>query len=425
MAEPDVLIVGAGLAGLCCALRLYEIGVPFRIVEASDGVGGRVRTDDLDGFRLDRGFQVLLTAYPESERVLDYGPLDLKPFYPGALVRYRGAFHRLADPRRRPLAGLRSFFGPIGTPADKFRIFSLLAKVSAGKIEDQFRRPEGLTLDFLRWGGRFSDAMIDRFFRPFLGGIFLERDLVTSSRLFRFVFRTFAAGTAAVPNRGMGAIPEQLAARLPAESIRLNAPVERVEPGRVVLRGGEELRAKAVVVATDGPVAAELLGGRLKAPGTRAVCCLYFAADESPLKEPILVLNADDPGPVNNLAVMSDVAPGYTPPGSALVSASVLGDPAQDDATLEAAVREQLAGWFGPAARGWRPLRTYRIRHALPDQTAPALDVPERPVKLADGLYVCGDHRDTASLNGAMASGWRAAQAVAEDRLAAAAKESG
>ena len=176
-----------------------------------------------------------------------------------------------------------------------------------------------------------------------------------------------------------------------------------------------------MVVATDGPEAGRLLvGRRIKVPPSRGVTCLYYAAGESPLKEPVLVLNADEPGPVNHLAVMSDVAPAYAPPGAALVSASVLGVPPGDDAALEAAVREQLAGWFGPAVRRWRPLRAYRIRHALPDQTAPALDVPERPVKLDDGLYVCGDHRDTASLNGAMASGWRAAQAMAADLHAAA-----
>src|SRR5262249_11093236 len=143
MAEPDVLIVGAGLAGLGCALRLYEVGIPFRIVEASDGVGGRVRTDALDGFQLDRGFQVLLTASPEARRVLDSEPLALKPFYHGALIRCGGRFHRVADPRRHLLDGLRGVVTPIGTPADKFRLLTLVSKVTAGKAEDQLRRPEG------------------------------------------------------------------------------------------------------------------------------------------------------------------------------------------------------------------------------------------------------------------------------------------
>jgi phytoene dehydrogenase-like protein len=415
MAAPEVVIVGAGLAGLGCALRLREAGVPFQIVEASDAVGGRVRTDLIDGFRLDRGFQVLLTSYPEAERSLDYGPLDLKRFSHAAMIRFGGRFHRIADPRREPWTAFKSLFGPIGTMRDKFRLWPLASKVTAGKVEDQFRRPEGLTLDFLRWGGRFSETMIERFFRPLFGGIFLERDLVTSSRLFRFVLRMLVEGDAAVPAAGMGAIPAQLAARLPADVMRLNAPVESVEPGKVRLRGGEELAARAIVVATEGPEAVRLLADQVRDPGSRSVCCLYFAADESPAKEPILFLNADEAGPVNHLAVMSDVAPSYAPAGSALVSVSVLGNPTADDTALLAALREQLAGWFGSAANRWGYLRTYRIPHALPDQTAPALDEPHRPVRLDDGLYVCGDHRDHGTIHGALASGWRAAQTVADD----------
>ncbi|HEY1379042.1 MAG TPA: NAD(P)/FAD-dependent oxidoreductase [Gemmataceae bacterium] len=415
MADTDVLIVGAGPAGLACGLRLREIGIPFRIVEASDGVGGRVRTDEIDGFRLDRGFQVLLPAAPEVERTLDYGPLDLKPFKHADLIRFGGRFHRFADPRSEPWTAVKSLFGPIGTLRDKLRLSPLVSKVKAGKVEDQFRRPEGLTLDFLRWGGRFSETMIDRYFRPYCGCLFLDRDLVTSSRLFRFVLRALVEGGAAVPAAGMGAIPAQLAARLPADAVRLNAAVETVEPGKVVLRGGEETAARAVVVATDGPTAARLLPNDVRDPGSRAVTCVYFAADESPVKEPVLLMNADEPGPVNHLAVLSDVAPSYAPPGAALISASILGDPATDDAALAAAVREQLTGWFGPAVAGWRHLRTYRIRHALPDQSAPALDEPAKPARLDDGLYVCGDHRGHAGLDGALASGWRAAQAVAED----------
>lgn len=404
----DVAIVGAGLAGLCCALRLREIGISFQIFEVADAIGGRVRTDSLDGFRLDRGFQVLLTAYPEAQRMLDYGPLDLRAFQSGALIRFGGRFHRIADPRRHFFAGLRGSFGPIGNITDRFRILSLIHKTKAGTIDDQWTRPEGLTLDLLRWHG-FSDAMIDRFFRPFFGGIFLERELVTSSRLFRFLFRMFAQGEAAVPNAGMSAIPEQLAARLLPQTIKLNTGVSRIERNRIVLKNGDAIGASAIVVATEGPAASELLARRISPTASRGVTCLYFAASKSPIGEPILVLNADEKGPINNLAVMSDVAPGYAVAGAALVSVSVLGV-AND---LEAAVREQLTKWFGSTVRGWQHLRTYRVVHALPDQTAPALELPQRPVSLGDGLFVCGDHRETASIDGAMHSGWRAAQAVA------------
>ena len=148
--------------------------MPFEIVEASDGVGGRVRTDLLDGFRLDRGFQVLLPAYPEAERTLDYAPLDLKAFKHADLIRFGGQFHRIADPRLEPWTALKSLFGPIVSLRDSFRMMSLISKIKAGKVEDQLRRPEGLTLDFLRWGGGFSESMIDRYFRPYFSCIFFR-----------------------------------------------------------------------------------------------------------------------------------------------------------------------------------------------------------------------------------------------------------
>ncbi len=409
----DVVIIGAGLAGLACARRLIEVGKSFVVLEASDGVGGRVRTDVVDGYRLDRGFQILLMAYPEAKRHFDYPALRLKSFTRGALIRYCGKFHRIVDPRRDPIRAIGTLVGSIGTLGDKWKLLELETKVRAREPEQLFEQPEGLTLDLLRWHG-FSDAMIDRFFRPFFGGVFLEKELVTSSRMFRFVYRMFADGDAAVPELGMGALPEQLAALLPENAVRLGAPVVAIEPGLVRLDGGETIEAGAVVVATEGPAAAKLLGWPEPKPA-RAVTCLYFAADESPIKEATLVLDADDSGPVNNLAVMSDVSASYAPPGQSLISVSVLGDPVENDAALLTSVRNQLAGWYGEKVNGWRHLRTYRIRYALPDQTAPALDPARRPVKVSPGLYICGDHRADASINGALYSGWLAAQAVAED----------
>ncbi len=409
----DVVIVGAGLAGLACARRLLEVGKSFIVLEASDGVGGRVRTDVVDGFRLDRGFQILLMAYPEARRHFDYPALKLKSFTRGVLIRCCGKFHRIVDPRRDPIRAVGTLVGSIGTLGDKWKLLELETKVRAREPEQLFEQPEGLTLDLLRWHG-FSDAMIDRFFRPFFGGVFLEKDLVTSSRMFRFVYRMFADGDAAIPELGMGALPEQLASLLPENAVRFNAPVVAIEPGRVRLDGGETVSADAVVVATEGPAAAKLLGWPDPKPA-RSVTCLYFAAAESPIKEATLVVDADDGGPVNNLAVMSDVSASYAPAGQALISVSVLGDPIEDDTTLLTSVRNQLVGWYGDKVNGWQHLRTYRIRHALPDQTAPALDPARRPVKVSPGLYVCGDHRADASINGALYTGWLAAQAVAED----------
>jgi phytoene dehydrogenase-like protein len=234
--------------------------------------------------------------------------------------------------------------------------------------------------------------------------------------MFEFVYRMFTLGDVALPARGMAAIPEQLAGALPPDRVRLGQRVTAVGDGSVTLADGERLPARAVVVATDGPTASELLGGEPPAPGSVAARCLYFAADTAPVDEPVIVLDGDGEGPVNNLCVPSSVAPGYAPPGAALVSAAVLDRPGLPKGPdLEAAVLGQLADWFGSGVVAWRHLKTYHIPHAQPAQPPGTLEPPERPVRLRPGLYVCGDHRDNASINGALASGRRTADAVLED----------
>lgn len=408
----DVLIVGAGLSGLCCARRLQQQGLRCLVLESSDGVGGRIRTDTVDGFRLDRGFQVFLTSYPEAKSILDYEALKLKPFLPGALVRYGGRFHELTDPWRRPLSAIRSLFSPIGSFADKLRVASFRSRSLRGTIEDRFRDPETTSLQALQGAG-FSPPMIERFFRPFLGGIFLDSELRTSSRMLNFVFRMFSLGNACLPAEGMEAIPRQLAAALAPDSIRLGARVVRVGPGAVTLSTGEEIRAKSVVVAVEGLVVRELLGDTIS-PAGQGTTCFYFSAPRPPIAQPLLVLNGDGRGPINNLCVPTVAAPSYGPGDKSLVSVTVLGI-AKDPDRLLGDVREQLGEWFGTAVEEWRHLRTYSIPYALPAQSPPALNVPERPVRWQHGIYVCGDHRDNASIQGAMVSGRRTAEAVLKD----------
>ncbi|QEL18039.1 NAD(P)/FAD-dependent oxidoreductase [Limnoglobus roseus] len=414
MSQADVLIVGAGLAGLCCARRLQQCGISAQILEASDGVGGRVRTDVVNGFRLDRGFQVYLPAYPEGQRVLDLPALDLRPFKKGALVWYRGRFRRVTDPSEGVFGAAMGLFNPIGTPLDKLRVARLKARLLGSSWEKLLTSDNGLTLDELRVN-RFSAKMIERFFRPWLGGIFLDNSLTTSSRFFRFVFRAFAAGGAALPARGMAAIPEEIASGLSPGAILLNSPAEFVRSGEVRLAGGEAIRARAVVVATDGRVAGQLLGEDVPPVSFHGGTTLYYSAARSPQREPILMLNGEGQGVVNHVAVLSDAAHTYAPAGRALISASVLGIPNASDPDLDRQVRDQLRSWFGEVVTAWELLRVDRIPHALPDQSAGQLDLWQRSVRLRPGLYICGDSRDQASIDGAMTSGFRAAQAVAED----------
>jgi phytoene dehydrogenase-like protein len=406
----DVIVVGAGLAGLCCARELTAHGQDVLVLERGDDVGGRVRTDEHDGFLLDRGFQVLLTAYPEARRVLDYDALGLRPFLSGALVRRDGRFLPLADPLRRPTELLNTLRDGPGSLLDKLRVARLRLRLGRMSLNEILHAPQTTTAEALRREG-FSPAFVEAFWRPFLRGVLLDPELSTSSREFAFVVKLFAGGEAALPAAGMQALPRQVAAGLPPGSVRTGVTVEAVEDGGVRLAGGERLTAGTVVVAAEGPEAARLTGA-FAAPAPRAATCLYFAAERTPLGEPLLVLDGEGRGPVNNLAVLSDVAPSYAPPGAALISATVVGIPALDDAALERAVRDQLRDWFGAQVGDWRLLRTYRIPYALPALIPAEFAEPERPVRLAPGLLVCGDHRDTASIQGAMASGRRAAAAV-------------
>ncbi len=404
----DVVVVGAGLAGLCCAQDLARAGVECLVLEASDGIGGRVRTDRVDGYLLDRGFQILLTAYPEVQRRLDLGALNLAGFEPGAVVRVAGRFHQVADPLRRPLLIGTTITAPIGSLADKARLARLVVDVRTHPVADLLRRPETTTAVRLARAG-FSHQMVETFWRPLFAGIQLDPDLEVSSRRFDLILRMLAVGATGVPREGMGAIPAQVADTLPGDSVRLGARVASVTAGEVVVEGGERISARAVVVATEGPAAHALLGDRVADPGSRAAACCWFATTGTPMAGATLLLDGEAVGPARNVAVMSEVSPSYSPVGRSLVAAAVPG-PEAFDPNLAELVRRQLARWFGSTVADWELLRTDVIPHGQPSQSPPFR--LKQSVALGEGIFVCGDHRDTASLQGAMFSGGRAAAAV-------------
>jgi protoporphyrinogen oxidase len=408
----DVVIVGAGLAGLVAARVLEQNGIAPLLLEASDGVGGRVRSDIVDGFILDRGFQVLLTGYPEVKNNLDVEALDLRAFEPGANVWREGKSHIVGDPFRRPLTLVSTTFAPIGTVWDKARIALMRTKLKRSDPKQLLRGQDMPTATALRAMG-FSSKMIERFFRPLVGGIQLDPSLSTSRRMFDVIFRTLANGDSVVPAHGMGQISEQLAASLKTTSLHLNTPVTAVSSGSVTLTSGQTITAKAIIVATEGPVAAKLLG--LPPVESRSAGCVYFSAPQPPVDGAYVILDGHGQGPVLNVAVMSLVSPHYAPAGKHLIAAAL---PGVIEGDLEDLARTQLRSWWGPQVDAWTHLRTYKIPHGQPGQDAPFS--PKKKVSLGDGLYVCGDHRDTGSTQGAMYSGRRCAELVAQQvRLSA------
>lgn len=341
----------------------------------------------------------------------------LKPFYPGALVRYAGQFHWMSDPLRRPQDLVQSLLSPIGSLADKFRMLGLRRDALEHRLCAKVGGPSRSTLDVLRAYG-FSNAMQARFFLPFLREVFLEQALSTPGWIFEFVWAAFSRGAVALPRDGMGAIAQQLATALPVGTIRLGAAVNHIEGASIVLESGERLAGAALVIATDYPTAARLRGERSPLGASRESTCLYFDAPAPPIRGPWLVLNGDAEGLVRTLCVLSEVAPSYSPPGRALVSVSLsdrLNTPAGD---LPREVRTFLHAWFGPGVDAWRHLRTDRIRNALPP--VDLLDAHDGVVspRLTAGLYLRGDYRESGTFDGALLSGRKVADAVMADYAA-------
>ncbi|HEX8495597.1 MAG TPA: NAD(P)/FAD-dependent oxidoreductase [Actinomycetales bacterium] len=399
----DVVVVGAGLAGLAAARHLVDRGVEVVLLEASDGVGGRARTDRVDGLLLDRGFQLLNPSYPEAARVLDLPALKLQSFGAGAVVAQGGRRTVVADPRRSPTHLLSSALGP-GSVREKLAFARWGLEVGYGDPKRLQRlRDEPLAASLARRGitGRLRHAVIE----PFLAGVVAEDGQETSRRFVDLLIRSFVRGTPALPAGGIQAMPDQLAAALPADCLHLGVRAGAVTGSSVATDAGT-IEAGAVVVAADPRAAVGLT--HLPTVVMRGLTTFYHLADEAPTDSRMLHLDGDRRGPVVNTAVVSNVAPTYSSRRGALISSTVLGD--RPDAQTEQAVRAQLRLVYGADPRGWDLVATYPIAQALPAML-PDLDL-RQPVDLGDGLFVAGDHRDTASIQGALVSGRRAASAV-------------
>ncbi|XP_065848559.1 polyamine oxidase 3 [Euphorbia lathyris] len=429
--QTGVIVIGAGLAGLAAATKLKSENIPFLLLESSDGVGGRVRTDNVDGFLLDRGFQIFITGYPEAQKLLDYQALDLQKFYSGARIYFDNQFHTVADPLRHFSDAVQSLTNPIGSVIDKLLIASTRIQVLTKSDDEILSDNEVSTIDLLRRIG-FSDSIIRRFFQPFFGGIFFDRELETTSRLFNFIFKCLALGDNTLPAKGIGAIPNQLAAKLPPGTILLNTKVASIDFNEsssnatpsVTLQNGEIINSEiGVIIVVEEPEADKLLAGmnikQVHRKPARSTVCVYFSSDPDkiPVKDPALFLNGSGKGIVNNMYFATNVATSYGPPGKALVSVSLIGlfDEVSDDNLTDEIVKE-MCDWFGDSmVKTWKHLRTYRVRFAQPNQCPPS-DLMKNS-KVGSGLSLCGDYMTSATFDGALVSGRKAVEALIRDRV--------
>lgn len=409
-----IVIIGAGISGLTCAKYLKDKGIEAIVLEGSDNVGGRVRTDKVDGYKLDRGFQVLLTSYPEAIKILDYKALNLKILPSGARIRMGNHYYVMPNPLKKWTTAPQALLAPVGNLWDKLKVLQLnLSLRNAVEPNTGESVKKQTTLAFLKKFG-YSDTIINRFFKPFFRGVFLERDLNTDVQFFKFLFSQFAKGNVVVPEEGMQAIPEQLASRLSPNQIRLQTRVSKIDGKTIYLENGKTINAQTIVLATDANTTSRFLG-KSETTFYNSTDCLYFACDSPSklFKIPYLIINTNKDELIDHVVDLSAFSSSYAPKGKTLISVSLVGKNSFGERELVEKVQQELNRWFDKKYV-WQHLQTYRIPEALP-QYFQAL-YSSKSLKINDFTYQCGDHTAYPSLNAAMKSGREVAEMILNSR---------
>lgn len=414
--KPQVIVIGAGLAGLSCAVRLNQQGIRTLVLEATDRIGGRLRTDVVDGYTLDHGFQRLATAYPACQELLNLPALRLRGLGRGVLVRQGSGWVSMDEPWRHPALALRHWFASVGTLGDRVRWAQLRSRVQRGSLPELYQSPHEPALQRWRWLG-FSEPFIAGFLKPWFESLLHVPADRGSSRLWEFAVRMHVQGETAVPAEGMAAVTRQLSDALPRGTVQLRQTVAAVTSDAITLEDGSQLRPPVIVVATESTAAARLLS----VPQLQTQWCSsvthYFAADQSPDSRGRRMLVGDGAagdyadaaghpaGAIQEIVVVSDVAPERAPLGKSLIAVSGHLQKGYDHSPLEHAQR-QLRSLYGATVDHWQHLRSYRLPYAVPLQSLDNVLPP-----LANGnLVLCGDYCETPTIQGAMNSGLRAAE---------------
>ena len=405
--QVEVAIIGAGLAGLACAIELQKNKIDFQIFEASDGVGGRVRSDVIDGFILDRGFQLYNPSYAEGKRLLDYQNLDLKPFTPGVAIRDGKRLRLVVDPFRSRDFRFRLLRDLPGNPFSQLGLVRYFLKYLITS-DAQIATTKDISAQVSLTKSGIKGSLLEKLFRPFLQGVFLESELSTSRKFLDVVLKNFLQGIPSVPAKGMQEISNQLAAKLPKEKISLNTKVLSISGNKLTTSEGE-IEARKIVVATDPTTAISWL--KLEPKKMHSVTTWYFKADKSinsiVKAKPILFVDAQKNGPLTNAVVITNAAPSYAPNGEVLVSASAISP--NENADL-LSVKKHLSHLFGVNTDNWQLIKEYKIKEALPAMIPPFSLVSSNQIN--NDLFVAGDHRVTSSIQGALLSGTNTATLV-------------
>lgn len=399
-------IIGGGISGLVAAQVLENHGVSPVIIEGTDKVGGRVKTDTVNGYKLDHGFQVLLTAYPAAKQYLDYDCLDLQKFVPGASIFKNKNQKIIGDPLRDISLIFSTLFSGIGTVSDKIKIMKLNTYLKKKSIEAIFEEKEDNTFNYLKNYG-FSEGMIADFFTPFFSGIFLETKLETSSRMFEFVYKMFGDGLAVLPKKGIQAISDQLKSKLNNTTFLFNSAVKEVKDNTILLQDHSEIKSHITIIATE----ANTLVSNLKNQETEWKSCdtLYFETEKRVIQKPIIGLIANKSSLVNNIFYHTSVHTNNTS-DKELLSVNIVNNHQLNEAQLINKVQQELKEHC--KIEGLHFLKRFQIKKALPNLTNLQYEISSTETKLKSTLFLAGDQLLNGSLNAAMIAGERAALGV-------------
>ena len=396
------IVVGAGISGLSCALELEKNGYQVQILEKENHPGGRVHSDIVDGYILNRGFQVLQTGYPETKRLLDYKKLELCNLDPEVWIMNNNKIKKLYDPIQNSSNLLKAAFSNVGTFWDKLRLLQLRQSATSRSTNTIFQENETTSLEQIKNYG-FSESIINEFFKPLFGGAFLDNELNTTSRMFNFVYKIFSIAPIAIPKYGMKSIPEQLEAKLESK-ISFNTNVVKLDNKNIFLEN-ETLSADAVVLAANHNSARQLIPS-IEEIHWNSTSCYYFIADSPPFSSKVVLLNGDNRGEINNVFVPTNISKAYSPNNKSIISVSTIGLNNNEDE-----IRNELNNWFGNQTEDWKLLHTYHIEQALPRMSVPSVSHSQ----YVNGIHLCGDYLTSSSIHGSMHSGRMTANQIISD----------
>jgi len=393
------IVVGAGISGLSCALELEKNGYQVQILEKENHPGGRVHSDIVDGYILNRGFQVLQTGYPETKRLLDYKKLELCNLDSEVWIMNNNKIKKLYDPIQNPSSILKAAFSNVGTFWDKLHLLQLRQSTTSRSTDTIFQENEITSLEQIKNYG-FSDSIINEFFKPLFGGAFLDSKLDTTSRMFKFVYKIFSIAPIAIPKYGMKSIPEQLEAKLESK-ISFNTNVIKLNNKNAFLEN-ETLSADVIILAANHNSARQLIPS-IEEISWNSTSCYYFIADSPPFSSKVVLLNGNNHGEINNVFVPTNISKSYSPNNKSIISVSTIGLN-----NSETEIRNELKNWFGNQTENWKLLHTYHIEQALPRMSVPSISHSQ----YINGIHMCGDYLTSSSIHGSMYSGRMTAKQI-------------